>query len=326
MFLQLRNTTSGLAELDLELLGGRACRFPAEIFAQVLAVQDLGRRNRHGDRAARIRRALVILGMLTLIAFGDGSAASGLPRGPVVTGAHAVTPVPGTAALAPPPGTVAQCSDARDLHAGVLLGCVARLRKLLEMKPEQREVRNAQGQTPLSVAVLRGRSDAAEILLAGGADVNAPIRFAKGMRTDYSGLQRAQRPELAEDSTPLMMARDAAMVALLLRFGADTRTKNNYGWSAIFYYTHHGTPDMLDALLGAGAAIDDTADVDPSHAGSTPLMWAAYMNRGAQLRTLLKYNPRLEIRDRAKKTALDYARQFGHVEPIQLLSAAAASR
>ena len=169
--------------------------------------------------------------------------------------------------------------------------------------------------------MLRNQHGAAERLLKAGADANAAISFAAGARPNASGLQRAQQPELAAGSTPLIMARDAAMAALLLRFGADTKLKNDYGWSALFYFTHHGSVEMLDTLLGAGAEVNDTAIVDPSHAGSTPLMWAAYMNRPAHLQVLLKYKARLDMRDRAGKTALDYARGFGHQEPIRLLTA-----
>ena len=52
-------------------------------------------------------------------------------------------------------------------------------------------------------------------------------------------------------------------------------------------------------------------------------MWAAYMSRPEHLQVLLKHRARLDIRDRQGKTALDHARQFGHKEPIRLLTAAA---
>ena len=182
------------------------------------------------------------------------------------------------------------------------------------------EQRNRLGQTPLALAVLQNKPDMVKALLAQGADINAPIRFAEGEWPVSSGLQRAQRPELAAGSTPLIMARDAAMVDLLMRAGAEKNVKNGYGWSAVFYYTHHGSIEMLDALLAAGVDINATADVDPSHRGTTALMWAAYMNRTAHLQTLLKYQPKRDIRDAAGKTALDYAKGFGHAEAVRLLS------
>jgi ankyrin repeat protein len=115
------------------------------------------------------------------------------------------------------------------------------------------------------------------------------------------------------------------MAGLLLRQGADPLLKNDYGWSAIFYFTRNGNPAMLDTLIRGGANIDDTADVDPSHAGSTPLMWAAYMNLLPQLDALLDRKPRLDIRDRHGLTALDYATRLGHKDAAARLKAAASN-
>ena len=116
------------------------------------------------------------------------------------------------------------------------------------------------------------------------------------------------------------------MATLLLQHRADPRLKNDYGWSAIFYFTRNGTPAVLDILIAGGANINDTADIDPSHAGPTPLMWAAFMNLLPQLDALLKHRPRLDIRDRAGNTALDYATRLKHPEAVARLKAAAAAR
>lgn len=208
------------------------------------------------------------------------------------------------------------CAGIDDLHMAVIHDCSDRLGAL----KTGLEQRNRLGQTPLALAVLRNKPAMVKALLAQGADINAPIRFGEGEWPVVSGLESAQRPELAAGSTPLIMARDAAMVSLLLQAGAEKSVKNGYGWSAVFYYTHHGSVEMLDTLLAAGADINATADVDPSHRGTTALMWAAYMNRTAHLQTLLKYQPKRDVRDAAGKTALDYAKGFGHAEAIRLLS------
>lgn len=211
------------------------------------------------------------------------------------------------------------CNGVDDLHLAVVRDCIDRLGSL----KAGLEQRNRLGQTPLALAVLQNQPAMVKALLAQGADINAPIRFGEGEWPVSSGLERAQRPELAAGSTPLIMARDAAMVSLLLQAGAEKNVKNGYGWSAVFYYTHHGSVEMLDTLLAAGADINATADVDPSHRGTTALMWAAYMNRTAHLPILLKYQPKRDIRDAAGKTALDYAKGFGHAEAVRLLSSPA---
>jgi ankyrin repeat protein len=208
------------------------------------------------------------------------------------------------------------CNGVEDLHLAVMRDCTERPGSL----KSGLERRNRLGQTPLALAVLQNKPAMVKALLAQGADINAPIKFAEGEWPVSSGLDRAQRPELAAGSTPLIMARDAAMASLLMQAGAEKNVKNGYGWSAVFYYTHHGSIEMLDALLAAGADINATADVDPSHRGTTALMWAAYMNRTAHLQTLLKYQPKRDVRDAAGKTALDYAKGFGHAEAVRLLS------
>lgn len=211
------------------------------------------------------------------------------------------------------------CNDVTDLHQAVVRDCIGRPGS----SKAGLEKRNGLGQTPLALAVLQNKPAMVKALLARGADVNAPIRFGKGERPVSSGQESAQRPELVPGSTPLIMARDAAMVGLLLQAGAAKDVKNGYGWSAVFYYTHHGSVEMLDTLLAAGADINATADFDPSHSGTTALMWAAYMNRTAHLQVLLKYQPKRDIRDAAGKTALDYAKGFSHAEAVRLLSAPA---
>ncbi|MBK9623154.1 MAG: ankyrin repeat domain-containing protein [Rhodocyclaceae bacterium] len=211
------------------------------------------------------------------------------------------------------------CAGIDDLHLAVVRDCIGRLGSL----KAGLEQRNRQGQTPLALAVLENKPAMVKGLLAQGADINAPILFGEGEWPVSSGLQRAERPELAAGSTPLIMARDAAIVSLLLQAGAEKDVKNSYGWSAVFYYTHHGSVEMLESLLAAGADINATADADRSHRGTTALMWAAYMNRTAHLQTLLKYLPKRDMRDAAGKTALDYAKGFGHTESVRLLSAPA---
>lgn len=260
------------------------------------------------------------------------SASAVLVRGhAVVATPPAALPAPQSAApAATAPATPLQaasdCSQAQALHEMAALGCDAMLGALTRAALPDLEQRNQRGLTALAMAVLNGRHEAARLLLTLGADANAAVRFAPAARPSASGLERAQRPQLAEGSTPLILAGDHVMAALLLRFGADHRIRNSYGWSALFYYTHHGSVEMIDTLLAAGADINDTANVDPSHAGSTPLMWAAYMNRTAHLQALLKHKPRLDLRDGSGKTALDYARGFGHREAIRLLEGANSAR
>lgn len=225
----------------------------------------------------------------------------------------------------PQGGTVAAraaCAVATTLGAAISARCPERAIALLPGQLDRLEARDAAGHTPLIAAVLTDQHAVVEALLKVAANPNATVDLGRGPRAH--GSIQAQKPELAHGSTPLMVARDERMVTLLLRFGADKDAKNEYGWFPLLYFTHHGSPEMVEVLLAAGAEVNATADVDRSHAGTTSLMWAAYMNRPEHLKVLLRHRARADVRDRAGKTALDYARGFGHQEPMRLLAVAGA--
>ena len=241
-----------------------------------------------------------------------------LPRAPTA----AAPARPAVVTQAPHAATV-NCAETATLHAAAASGCIERLAWFVGRQHEQIEARDSRGLTPLATAVLGDQMAAAELLLKAAADSNARVKLPPAAPRTQSGLAKAQTPVLADDSTPLILARSAPTIVLLLRYGADPALKNDYGWSAIFYATRNGDADMIHALVAGGANVNDTADVDPSHAGSTPLMWAAFMNLLPQLDALLEHKPRLDIRDRAGNTALDYAMRFRHHEAVARLTAAA---
>jgi len=154
---------------------------------------------------------------------------------------------------------IVDCKEAGTLHLAATSGCVERLATLIDQRHEQIETRDSRGLTALAAAVVANHLAAAELLLKAAADANARVKLPSASARTQSGLAKAQTPALAEDSTPLILAASAPMVALLLRYGANPALKNDYGWSAIFYYTRNGNPAMIDTLVAAGADIDDTA-------------------------------------------------------------------
>lgn len=130
----------------------------------------------------------------------------------------------------------------------------------------QVDARNAQDETPLMMAALRGHVNAARTLIERGADVNktgwTPLHYAA------TGTQ-PQQPEIialllenhayidAESpngTTPLMMAvhygtRDA--VQLLLQEGADPSIKNRLGLTAADFALRASRKDMADLISAA---------------------------------------------------------------------------
>jgi len=130
----------------------------------------------------------------------------------------------------------------------------------------QVDARNAQDETPLMMAALRGYVKAARTLVERGADVNktgwAPLHYAA------TGTQ-PQQPEIialllenhayidAESpngTTPLMMAvhyGTRESVQLLLQEGADPALKNRLGLSAADFALRASRKDMADLVSAA---------------------------------------------------------------------------
>lgn len=130
----------------------------------------------------------------------------------------------------------------------------------------QVDARNAQDETPLMMAALRGHVNAVRTLIERGADVNktgwTPLHYAA------TGTQ-PQQPEIitlllenhayidAESpngTTPLMMAvhygtRDS--VQLLLQEGADPSLKNRLGLTAADFALRASRKDMADLISAA---------------------------------------------------------------------------
>jgi ankyrin repeat protein len=106
---------------------------------------------------------------------------------------------------------IAGSSNDQPIHDAARLASAAAVATLLKAQPGLREVRNAQGSTPLHLAATNPDTGALKVLLAAGADVNA---------RDLDGL------------TPLHMAaytQNAAHARLLLEAGADPYAKTHIG-------------------------------------------------------------------------------------------------
>jgi ankyrin repeat protein len=104
------------------------------------------------------------------------------------------------------------------------------------------EVRTSDGWTPLHVAAMRGRTDAAKALIAAGADLEAKDN---------------------DDWTPL---HDAAafghteIAKALIQAGADLEAKNKVGWTPLHFAAARGKTEAAKALIGAGADVSTAFD------------------------------------------------------------------
>ncbi len=119
---------------------------------------------------------------------------------------------------------------------------------------------NANGESALMVAVLKGQQDLAEKLIKKGADVNktgwTPLHYAASsgqlalisLLLDNSAYIDAESPNR---TTPLMMAAmygTPAAVKLLLQEGADPKLKNQQGLTALQFAQRGNRPDSVEAI------------------------------------------------------------------------------
>ena len=179
----------------------------------------------------------------------------------------------------------------------------ARMLKMLLDAGAEPEGANTDGQTALMLAINTGVLPAVEMLIKAGANVN--------------------RIEEFRNQTPLMWAATAPrnageMVKLLLSKGADVRPRALYtdwpnqltsepraqyrpvgGLTALLYAARDGCYDCVEALIGAGAAVNV-----PTPEGVTALMLALDNQHNDVARLLLERGANPQVWDWWGRTAL----------------------
>lgn len=161
------------------------------------------------------------------------------------------------------------------------------------------EARDKRGQTALHWAVFKDQRDAAEQLLALGADVNAPAT-----KRDHE--------------TPLMYAAELGyvkMAELLLHHGAAVDLRDEWGYSALHYAARKGTRDVAALLIDRGANV--SARGGPG--SSTPLQDAAAGGHLSTVRLLLDRGADVAATDNDGDTALTIAQKGGRSAVARLL-------
>lgn len=158
---------------------------------------------------------------------------------------------------------------APDLRHGLMVALslpdpsVAAAQALVNASGTDLNMRNAQGETPLMLAAIKGQLALAEQMIARGADVNqtgwTPLHYAAtGSSTAMVALMLKHHAFVDSESpngtTPLMMAAQYGSpeaVKLLLASGAQPQQKNQQGLAALEFAKRGQRPDAIEILSAA---------------------------------------------------------------------------
>jgi ankyrin repeat protein len=130
------------------------------------------------------------------------------------------------------------------IFAAAMAGVTARVTELIAQDPTLVSAYSHDGWTPLHLAAFFSYKDAAEALLAHGADVNA----------------RSMNPLR---NTPLHAAaagRSAEIVRILAAAGADVNARQEGGWMPLHAAAQSGDIDMAQLLISLGAQVKARAE------------------------------------------------------------------
>ena len=182
-------------------------------------------------------------------------------------------------------------------------GRIEQVKTLIE-KGANMNARDYQGRTPLHLAAAKGDTDIAELLVKGGADVNA--------KSDTLG------------TTALIVAiqnghRDTAK--LLVANGADVNAKGVENQTALHCAAKRGDVGIGKILMAQGAQTEAKCE----H-GGTPLAWAAYEGQAEFAALLIEHGADIEAKllD-GRTTPLCRAVAQGHLDAAKVLLAKGAN-
>lgn len=169
--------------------------------------------------------------------------------------------------------------------------------------------RDGQGRTALLAATHAAPgvgTEAARLLIAAGADVNAKDRI--------------------EDSPYLYAAAEGRndILKMTLAAGADLASTNRYGGTGLIPAAHHGHLETVRILLGTAIDRDHVNKL-----GWTALLEAVILGDGGPVHTaivgeLVQAGASVTIADRDGVTPLDHARRRGYVAIAAILEGAGA--
>jgi ankyrin repeat protein len=219
-----------------------------------------------------------------------------------------------------------------DILVAAVAGRADLIGRFLRANPAALRETTYGGRTPLFLAVRHGHPAAVQLLLAGGADADAPLdgegwgplhEAAAAGHAAIARLLLAHKADVharleGSDRTPLHLAAGrghAGVVRLLLEKGANIDFEDQTGRTALFHAVEAGHEAVARLLLGRRA----NPRTGPRQ-GVPPLHAAVSTGRSGLVLALLRagVSPETRVRETGE-TALHRAAREGQVEAARLL-------
>ena len=157
------------------------------------------------------------------------------------------------------------------------------------------------GDTMLMLAVMRGNTESAELLIKHKANINAKSSFSKktalALAVQYGNIE---------------------IVELLVKHKADLNMQDIDGNSVLLLAARKG--DTFECFKIAKLLIEKHADVNAQNRyGETPLMAAALSKQPKTVELLIKHGAKVNAQNDQGGTALTRAAHFGYTKIVKLL-------
>jgi ankyrin repeat protein len=219
-----------------------------------------------------------------------------------------------------------QSESVEALFSAVTAGDRDAVRGLLERQPELIASRNADGLSPLVVALYHHQADLAQDLLARlrpeqlsiheAAAVGNVARLEQLLADDPLSVNAWSPDGFQPLGLAAFFGQPAAVDVLLARGGeVNTRARHPFGVNALHAALAGPTPEVARALIAAGA------DVNAAQAGGgTPLHETAFSGYLELTQLLLERGANPAAVDNQGRTPLDVARERGQTAVADLLA------
>lgn len=193
-------------------------------------------------------------------------------------------------------------AQSADVHKAARSGDVARLRELIDASPALLDAKGEEDDTPLHIAAMTGRTEAALYLVRRGANIEA---------------------RNTSNQSPLLYAAyvgNAALVDTLISRGAQFDYQDARGNSPVLFAARGGHLAVVERLAAKGAKLDLRGNL-----GRTPLYAAAMNGHAGIVKLLLSRGARSGTKDDSGTAPVTIALANGHAAAAEAILDAGAA-